>query len=119
MIRCLDFYQISEINERKYSRHGPYIRKLKLTCATFTVMTPLPGTELHATRRSDLLSAKPELYDMLHAVLLTLFWLNYLEVGGEEGSDETLKRGIDHLKLLPRIHRTKGAKQDLALRGGK
>lgn len=119
MIRCLDFYQISEINERKYSRHGPYIRKLKLTCATFTVMTPLPGTELHATRRSDLLSAKPELNDMLHALLLTLFWLNYLEVGGEEGSDETLKRGTDHLDLLLRNHLTDAARQEFALRDGK
>lgn len=48
-----------------------YIRKLKLTYATFTVMTPLPGTELHATRRDALLSDKPELYDMLHALLPT------------------------------------------------
>lgn len=48
-----------------------YIRKLKMTYATFTVMTPLPGTELHATRRAELLSKKPELYDMLHALLPT------------------------------------------------
>jgi radical SAM superfamily enzyme YgiQ (UPF0313 family) len=48
-----------------------YIRKLKLTYATFTVMTPLPGTELYAARRKDLLSCKPELYDMLHALLPT------------------------------------------------
>jgi len=48
-----------------------YIRKLKLTYATFTVMTPLPGTELHATRSKDLLSRKPELYDMLHTLLPT------------------------------------------------
>jgi len=48
-----------------------YIRKLKLTYATFTVMTPLPGTELHASHRHELLSNKPELYDMLHALLPT------------------------------------------------
>jgi radical SAM superfamily enzyme YgiQ (UPF0313 family) len=48
-----------------------YIRKLRLTYATFTVMTPLPGTELHATREAELLSTKPELYDMLHALLPT------------------------------------------------
>lgn len=46
-----------------------YVRKLKLQYATFTVMTPLPGTELHATREHELLSSKPELYDMLHALL--------------------------------------------------
>lgn len=48
-----------------------YIRKLKLNHATFTVMTPLPGTELHATREAELLSTKPELYDMLHTLLPT------------------------------------------------
>jgi len=48
-----------------------YVRSLKLKYATFTVMTPLPGTELHAARQADLLSRKPELYDMLHALLPT------------------------------------------------
>jgi radical SAM superfamily enzyme YgiQ (UPF0313 family) len=48
-----------------------YIRKLKLTYATFTVMTPLPGTELQAARQAELLSGKPELYDMLHALVPT------------------------------------------------
>ncbi|NJD91637.1 MAG: radical SAM protein [Geobacter sp.] len=45
-----------------------YVRKLKLKYATFTVMTPLPGTELHETVKERLLSSKPELYDMLHAL---------------------------------------------------
>lgn len=42
--------------------------------------------------------------------LMTLFWLNYLEVGGEEVNDETLKRGIDHLHLLLAPHLTESAK---------
>jgi radical SAM superfamily enzyme YgiQ (UPF0313 family) len=48
-----------------------YVRKLKLTYATFTVMTPLPGTELHTSRRQEILSDNPELYDLLHALLPT------------------------------------------------
>lgn len=48
-----------------------YVRQLKLRYPTFTVMTPLPGTELHASRRGELLSRKPELYDMLHALVPT------------------------------------------------
>ena len=48
-----------------------YVRKMKHKYATFTVMTPLPGTELHDTRESELLSRKPELYDMLHTLLPT------------------------------------------------
>ncbi len=37
--------------------------------------------------------------------LVALFWLNYLEVGGEEINDETLARGIDLLRnmLKPRL----------------
>jgi AcrR family transcriptional regulator len=37
--------------------------------------------------------------------LVALFWLNYLEVGGEEINDETLARGIDLLRniLRPRL----------------
>jgi radical SAM superfamily enzyme YgiQ (UPF0313 family) len=48
-----------------------HIRKLKLSYATFTVMTPLPGTELHRQVEGKLLSARPELYDMLHALVPT------------------------------------------------
>jgi radical SAM superfamily enzyme YgiQ (UPF0313 family) len=48
-----------------------YVRRLKLRYATFSVMTPLPGTELHASRAGEILSRKPELYDMLHALLPT------------------------------------------------
>ncbi len=48
-----------------------YVRRLKHKYATFTVLTPLPGTELHAQRERQLLSRKPELYDMVHALLPT------------------------------------------------
>ncbi|BCR04486.1 TetR family transcriptional regulator [Desulfuromonas versatilis] len=32
--------------------------------------------------------------------LVTLFWLNYLEVGGEQVTDASLIRGTDHLQLI-------------------
>lgn len=48
-----------------------YVRRLKHKYATFTVMTPLPGTKLYAERYGDILSHKPELYDMVHALLPT------------------------------------------------
>jgi radical SAM superfamily enzyme YgiQ (UPF0313 family) len=48
-----------------------YIRELKLRHAAFTVMTPLPGTQLRAANEAVLLSRKPELCDMLHALLPT------------------------------------------------
>jgi radical SAM superfamily enzyme YgiQ (UPF0313 family) len=48
-----------------------YVRRLKHKYATFTVMTPLPGTQLHAENKERLLSTKPELFDMIHALLPT------------------------------------------------
>ncbi len=48
-----------------------YVRKMKHKYASFTVLTPLPGTELYKAREQELLSRKPELYDMLHALLPT------------------------------------------------
>jgi hopanoid C-3 methylase len=48
-----------------------YVRKMKHKYATFTVMTPLPGTELYTAKEQELLSHKPELYDMLHALIPT------------------------------------------------
>jgi len=41
--------------------------------------------------------------------LVTLFWLNYLEVGGEEVSAATLQRGIDLLHNILRPHLTEEA----------
>lgn len=48
-----------------------HVRRLKHKYATFTVMTPLPGTQLYAEHETRLLSRKPELYDMVHALLPT------------------------------------------------
>jgi hopanoid C-3 methylase len=48
-----------------------YVRRLKLKYATFTVMTPLPGTELHEAVKDRLLTGKPEMFDMLHALVPT------------------------------------------------
>lgn len=48
-----------------------YVRKMKHKYATFTVQTPLPGTQLYAEREHELLSREPELFDMVHALLPT------------------------------------------------
>ena len=48
-----------------------YVRRNKHKYATFTVLTPLPGTQLYAEREQDLLSRKPELFDMVHTLLPT------------------------------------------------
>lgn len=48
-----------------------YIRRLKIRYATFSVLTPLPGTRLYAERLGDLREAIPEHFDFLHTLLPT------------------------------------------------
>ncbi len=48
--------------------------------------------------------------------LVALFWLNYLEVGGEEVNAETLQRGIDLLRNMIRPHLTDRALNELERR---
>ncbi|MFA6028417.1 MAG: radical SAM protein [Elusimicrobiota bacterium] len=48
-----------------------FVRRLGLQYAGFSVLTPFPGTQLYAERERELLSRKPELFDLLHALLPT------------------------------------------------
>jgi hopanoid C-3 methylase len=54
-----------------FARLLAHVRRMKHRYATFTVLTPLPGTGLYAEREGELLSRKPELFDMIHALLPT------------------------------------------------
>jgi hypothetical protein len=45
--------------------------------------------------------------------MVALFWLNYLEVGGETVNDATLGRGIDLLRQIIAPHLTKQALAEL------
>lgn len=48
-----------------------YVRTLDLKYASFSVLTPLPGTALYKERESELLTKRPEMFDFMHAVLPT------------------------------------------------
>ena len=48
-----------------------YVRRLKLNYASFSILTPLPGTVMHQERHEELLPYRPEMYDFLHTVLPT------------------------------------------------
>jgi radical SAM superfamily enzyme YgiQ (UPF0313 family) len=49
-----------------------YVHRLKLQLPAFTVLTPLPGTELFNEARTRLTTANYELFDLTHVVLPTL-----------------------------------------------
>jgi radical SAM superfamily enzyme YgiQ (UPF0313 family) len=78
-----------------------YVRRLKHKYATFTVMTPLPGTKLHAERYGEILSHKPELYDMVHALLPTT--LPLAEFHGEMAN--LWAKAVPFYRIIPTLTR--------------
>lgn len=58
-------------SKKDFAQLTTHIRQLGLRHVGFSVLTPLPGTELYRRRRHELTTDNPELYDMVHAVLPT------------------------------------------------
>lgn len=48
-----------------------YVRSLQIAMPLFTILTPLPGTQLHRAYKDKLLTTDHRLFDLLHAVLPT------------------------------------------------
>ena len=48
-----------------------YVYEKNITHTQFTILTPLPGTELYRQKRKDLLTSDYTCFDTLHAVLPT------------------------------------------------
>jgi hopanoid C-3 methylase len=69
------------IVDPKYSRADfqqlrDYIRSIHLQTPSFSVLTPLPGTEMFAEVKDKLQTYNYELYDLLHAVIPTKLGLD-------------------------------------------
>ena len=58
-------------SEDDFKRLGDYVSEKEITHTQFTVLTPLPGTQLYRERRDDLLTDDYSCFDTLHAVLPT------------------------------------------------
>src|SRR4029078_10446638 len=48
-----------------------YVRSLQIAIPLFTILTPLPGTQLYRAYKDKLLTTDHRLFDLLHAVLPT------------------------------------------------
>lgn len=48
-----------------------YVKSLQIAVPLFTILTPLPGTQLYRTYKDQLLTTDHRLFDLLHAVLPT------------------------------------------------
>lgn len=78
----------------EFARLRQYIRAHKIMTPSFTVLTPLPGTQLFTQLKERLMTANYELFDLLHAVLPTKLGLAdfYREFADLYASTYSLKR---------------------------
>ncbi|MGQ9823748.1 MAG: B12-binding domain-containing radical SAM protein [Desulfotomaculales bacterium] len=60
-----------DFTKTEFAKLKNYIKKLNIAQPYFSVLTPLPGTELFENVRERITSWNYELYDLLHAVLPT------------------------------------------------
>ncbi|HHV61201.1 MAG TPA: radical SAM protein [Firmicutes bacterium] len=60
-----------QYDRNDFARLRQYIRDKRIYTPSFSVLTPLPGTELYARMKEKLTTANLELYDFMHAVLPT------------------------------------------------
>lgn len=65
----------------EFARLRDYVRRWRLGTPSFTILTPLPGTEMAHELRNKLISTNCELFDLLHTVLPTR--LNLSDFYGE------------------------------------
>jgi hopanoid C-3 methylase len=71
LIAYANFMVDPNFETEDFVRLTAHVRQLQLRHVGFSVLTPLPGTELYRQRRHELVTDNPELYDMVHAVLPT------------------------------------------------
>jgi radical SAM superfamily enzyme YgiQ (UPF0313 family) len=55
----------------QFERLYEYVRSLQIAVPLFTILTPLPGTQLYRAYKDKLLTTDHRLFDLLHAVLPT------------------------------------------------
>jgi hypothetical protein len=55
--------------EEEFDRLEEFVKLLDLPCPTFTVLTPLPGTELWQSSKDRLITDDYNLFDVIHLVL--------------------------------------------------
>jgi radical SAM superfamily enzyme YgiQ (UPF0313 family) len=57
--------------EDDFDRLAEFVNVYNIECPQFTILTPLPGTDLYKTMESKLVSKDPRHFDFLHTVLPT------------------------------------------------
>jgi radical SAM superfamily enzyme YgiQ (UPF0313 family) len=60
-----------DYSEEDFDLLAEYVEKLPIAFCQFSILTPLPGTELYEQRRKDLLTDDYKAFDVIHPVLPT------------------------------------------------
>ena len=60
-----------EFTKEDFEEFRQYCRSIDLSFASFSVLTPLPGTDLYDQLEDQLLTHEPEFFDFIHTVLPT------------------------------------------------
>lgn len=55
----------------EFNRLADFVNHYEIECPQFTILTPLPGTDLYKTMESKLVSRDPRHFDFVHTVLPT------------------------------------------------
>lgn len=65
------FMARADWTKEQFEQLYEYVRSLAVAIPLFTILTPLPGTELYRAYKDQLLTTDHRLFDLLHAVLPT------------------------------------------------
>ena len=68
---CGSFIVDPSFAEEDFALLRDYLRSRRINYPSFSVLTPLPGTQLHREKRAELTTHDYRMYDLFHAVLPT------------------------------------------------
>ncbi len=85
--------------EEDFNRLKEYVIKNELIAPAYTILTPLPGTEVYEARKNELITTNYLMFDLLHAVLPTRLPLEHFY----ERFADLYNLGHLNAKLSPRF----------------
>jgi hopanoid C-3 methylase len=92
-----------EFSREDFAAYQKYCRRMKLNYATFTLLTPLPGTDLYEETRNRLITHDYEYFDFIHTLLPTTLPLEefYTELSHLYKQAVPIGRQLSMLRKFP------------------
>jgi radical SAM superfamily enzyme YgiQ (UPF0313 family) len=92
-----------DYDKEDFRNLAQYIKKIGVDHPSFSVMTPLPGTELYEEKKKELITHDYNYYDMIHTVLPTKLPLKkfYKEFTKLVQGGMSLKKKLKMIRAIP------------------